>query len=163
MTSRVGPRESAFEVDAVDRAAARVVLVDEHDRVLLIEGHDPAHPERGWYWFTVGGGIDDGEDAVAAAIREVREETGLELSEDRLGPVVREDVVEFPFERTRLRQRQWFFVARVPAFEPDRSGWEALEMRAQRSMRWWPVDELRTTASTIYPDDLADLVEAHAR
>ena len=60
------------------RRAARVILLDDSDRVLLLRGHDVDQPERGW-WFTVGGGIDAGEDARAAAVREVREETGLVL------------------------------------------------------------------------------------
>ncbi len=150
-----------FETDAVrDRVAARVVLVDEQDRVLLVEGHDPARPEQGWYWFTVGGGIDVGESVEQAAVRETREETGLVLDVDALGPVVRADTVEFAFEQWRLRQHQRFFVVRVRAFEPDRSGWMDLEVRSQRGMRWWTLDELRTTAATVYPADLAELVEA---
>ena len=151
----------AFEVDAVhDRVAARVVLLDEQHRVLLVEGHDPARPEEGWYWFTVGGGVDEGETPEEAAIRETREETGLELVAEQLGPVVREDVIEFSFEHTTLRQRQVFFLVRVAQFQPDRSRWMDLEVRAQRGMRWWSLDELRRTDSVVYPVDLADLVEA---
>lgn len=150
-----------FEPDAVrDRLAARVVLVDEQDRVLLVEGHDPARPEQGWYWYTVGGGVDDGESVEQAAVRETREETGLVLDADALGPIVRADVVEFAFEQQRLRQQQRFFVVRVGDFEPDRSGWMDLEVRTQRGMRWWTLDELRTTTATIYPADLAELAEA---
>ena len=147
----------------LDRVAARLVLVDEEDRVLLVEGHDPARPENGWYWFTVGGGVDEGETAEEAAIREAREETGLELDTEQLGPVVREDVVEFGFERVKLRQRQVFFVVRVAGFEPDRSGWIDIEVRAQRGMRWWSLEELRRTDAIVYPSDLADLVESSLR
>lgn len=151
-----------FEADAVrERAAARVVLLDEHDRVLLIEGHDPGRPERGWYWFTVGGGLDEGETPEVCAVREVREETGLELEVAALGPVAREDRIEFPFEGTLLRQRQWFYVVRVASFDPDTSGWQPLEVRVQRSMRWWSLDDLRSTEATIFPEDLADLVAEH--
>jgi 8-oxo-dGTP pyrophosphatase MutT (NUDIX family) len=160
----VSDPEGVFEADAVqDRVAARVVLVDEWDRVLLVEGHDPARPEKGWYWFTVGGGVDEGETAEEAAIREAREETGLELALQQLGPVVREDLIEFPFERVKLRQRQIFFVVRVASFEPDRSGWIDIEVRAQRGMRWWSLDELRTTDEIVYPGDLADLIESALR
>src|SRR5699024_7998792 len=42
------------------RTAARVLLFDEADRLLLVRGHDADDPGRSW-WFTIGGGIDPGE------------------------------------------------------------------------------------------------------
>ncbi|MDN3311007.1 NUDIX domain-containing protein [Microbacterium oryzae] len=148
------------EAEAIrEREAARVVLLDDEDRVLLIEGHDPARPAHGWYWFTIGGGLDRGETAIEAAIRETREETGLTLTREQLGPIIHEDAVEFVFEQETIRQRQAFFIVRVAPFEPDRAGWLSHETRTQRGMRWWSLSELRATAATVYPDDLADLVE----
>ena len=147
----------------LEREAARVVLVDLDDRVLLVEGHDPARPESGWYWFTVGGGLEPGEDLRAGAVREVREECGLVLTPADLGPVRRADLVEFGFEHLRVRQRQSFFLVRTDAFEPDVAGWVELEVRAQRGLRWWPLQELRTTSETVYPVDLAELVDEAIR
>jgi 8-oxo-dGTP pyrophosphatase MutT (NUDIX family) len=145
--------------EVLERVAARVVLVDRDDRVLLVEGHDPGRPGLGWYWFTLGGGLDPGEDLRAGAVRELEEECGLVLTPADLGPVRREDDVEFPFETSLVRQRQSFFVVRTDAFEPDTSGWMELEVRVQRGLRWWPLDELRTTTETVYPADLAGLVD----
>ncbi|MBS4876204.1 MAG: NUDIX domain-containing protein, partial [Actinomyces sp.] len=56
------------------REAARVLLFDDRGRVLLAKGHDEDQPERFW-WFTIGGGIEEGEDPRGAAVREVFEET----------------------------------------------------------------------------------------
>ena len=69
------------------REAARVLLFDDTGRVLLAMGHDEDQPDRAW-WFTIGGGIEEGEDPRAAAVREVFEETGLRLDAHELvGPV----------------------------------------------------------------------------
>ncbi|MCK0440794.1 NUDIX domain-containing protein [Gordonia alkaliphila] len=57
--------------------AASVVLVDEDGRVLLVKrGHDP---QRG-RWSVPGGHVEPGETFEEAAVREVREETGLEVT-----------------------------------------------------------------------------------
>ncbi|MFD1721212.1 NUDIX hydrolase [Amnibacterium endophyticum] len=140
----------------VVRNAARVLLIDPAGRVLLLRGGDSAAPEAGSWWITPGGGLEPGEDARAAAIREVEEETGHRLA--GLGdPVLRRASV-FPFGGRLLDQRELYFVARVPAFAPHTAGWTELERRELQEQRWWTLDELRTTEETVYPEALADLV-----
>jgi 8-oxo-dGTP pyrophosphatase MutT (NUDIX family) len=140
----------------VVRNAARVLLLDPDGRVLLVQGGDPADPEAGTWWFTPGGGLEPGEDARTAALREAFEETGHRVAELR-GPVARRSSV-FPFEGRLIEQREQFFVAHVPAFEPTTEGWTELERRALTGLRWWTLDELRATGETVYPASLADLV-----
>jgi 8-oxo-dGTP pyrophosphatase MutT (NUDIX family) len=61
------------------RQAARVLVIDPAGRVLLLEGFDPAEPDSR-YWITIGGGLDDGEEAAQAALRERWEEAGIVAS-----------------------------------------------------------------------------------
>jgi 8-oxo-dGTP pyrophosphatase MutT (NUDIX family) len=64
------------------RPAARVVLLDDDDRVLMLRIHDPAvtrgpNPITADFWLLVGGGVRDGETYEEAVYREVAEETGI--------------------------------------------------------------------------------------
>jgi ADP-ribose pyrophosphatase YjhB (NUDIX family) len=59
-----------------DPKVAAVVFVEHQGKVLLVRR--AMNPERG-KWALPAGYIDDGEDPRAAAIRETREETGLEV------------------------------------------------------------------------------------
>jgi hypothetical protein len=45
----------------------------------------PVHAGEGSWWNTTGGGLDEGETSAQAAVRELREETGLELDEGAVG------------------------------------------------------------------------------
>jgi 8-oxo-dGTP pyrophosphatase MutT (NUDIX family) len=146
-------------VKLVERRAARVLLL-AHDTVLLIEGHDPADPASGRWWHVPGGGIDDGETVEAAAVREIFEETGLQVTEADLSPVVATREAEFDFDRRHFRQSERFFAVDVQQFAVRVDGWEPIEQRSLLDHRWWSFAELESTDEVVYPPALPALVRA---
>jgi 8-oxo-dGTP pyrophosphatase MutT (NUDIX family)/2'-5' RNA ligase len=154
----------ATQPRVTDRVAARVLLVDDDGAVLLLRGCDPARPEAGSWWFTPGGGLDDGESVEAAARRELREETGFAVAD--LGPVVFRRTAHFDFEGVRYRQEEHFFCARSRRFAIDDSGWSDVERRSVLEHRWWTHAELVATSETVHPAQLARILSgvlAHRR
>ncbi len=139
-----------------DRDAARVLLVDDEGALLLLQGCDPAEPERGTWWLAPGGGLDPGETSEDAARREVREETGFEVAD--LGPVVFRRTVNFDFEGVHYRQREQFFSVRCPRFVVDEDGWTDVERRSVLGHRWWTHSELTATTDTLYPAELPEIL-----
>jgi 8-oxo-dGTP pyrophosphatase MutT (NUDIX family) len=137
------------------RRSARVLLTDRADRVLLLRFRDG----DGHIWLTPGGGVQDGEPLDDAAARELREEIGLSVPAADLRAPVAYSGGYASFSWAEGIFRDDFFHHRVDAHEIDTSGMEDLEAGHHGGHRWWSVDELRTTTDTVYPLELADLVD----
>jgi 8-oxo-dGTP pyrophosphatase MutT (NUDIX family) len=148
--------DDSLRETVIRRLAARVVLIDSTGRTLLFRGGDPSRPEAGTWWFTPGGGVEDGETLPEAARREVLEETGVDLVE--VGePVVRRRI-RYRFEGELIDQTEHIFVARADITELNASGWTEVERRVVVEHRWWSLAELHSTRERVYPDTLAELL-----
>jgi 8-oxo-dGTP pyrophosphatase MutT (NUDIX family) len=138
---RAALRETPLQGTARD--AARVLLFDPADRLLLFQAELQGHR----FWITPGGGLEVGEDFCSAAQREVGEEVGVAVE---LGPVVwsRRHIFEYAGVTWDVAER--FFIGRSSSAEiqprrPDHyiSGF-----------RWWTLEQLRASQSEFAPRSL---------
>ena len=132
------------------RPAARVVLVDETDRALLFmwEALD--------VWITPGGGLLPGETYEEAALRELREETGLAAPEP--GPWVWSRNHVFRWNGRLYDARERFYFLRVPHFQVSSEGMDAVELAEASLCRWWSVDEIAASRDAFAPGRIAELL-----
>lgn len=152
--------DSATPNAPVVRHAARAVLLDGRDRVLMLACVDPTRDDAERFWITPGGGLHEGEMHDAGLRRELREELGL--ADDNLtdlGPWVWHRVITFRWLGRTLEQHERFRLLRVDRAELDFAGRSEDEHKALTDHRWFKTDELRELDDKIAPTRLPDLLD----
>jgi ADP-ribose pyrophosphatase YjhB (NUDIX family) len=138
----------------IDRVAARAVVLDPDDRILLVFF---LQPETGAsWWATPGGALDSGETHEDAIRRELLEETGITAP---VGPCVWVREHAFDWGEHFLRQIERYFLVRVdstdvaPHFTPEQLAAEDLH-----ELRWWTLTEIEQSEEHFAPSRLAALL-----
>ncbi len=132
----------------IPRRAARVILRDHANRVLLIRYNIAGYI----FWTTPGGAVEPGESDHAAATRELFEE--LHITANLQGPV-HSTTGRFHHEDRYVENTDIFFTAIIDAYEPTLYSATAFEAAAMQEVRWWPIESLDSATELIFPRDLA--------
>ena len=126
----------------------RAIVLDEDQRMLLVRQHHDGKD----IWMVPGGGIEEDENAAEAAIREVKEETGLDIKVDGLLWHV-EEVAD------RGQRFVNFFLCHIegdarelaPGWDPELAE-DAQVLREVAFLKWEEVARLEV----LYPEYLKD-------
>jgi 8-oxo-dGTP diphosphatase len=130
------------------------MLFDEAGDVLLIRFVVPREDGEFVFWALPGGEIEPGETELAAAVREVREELGLELAAVT-GPVYC-DRNQFLHQGEMRDNTDFLFRAKCRREEPQLMGVTADEREIMREIRWWSEEEIAESRERIFPENLAE-------
>ena len=151
----VDKNETAAAQAPKSRLAGRVIVLDPDDRVLLFCYEDP--PPNGRHWSTPGGGLDEGEDFAAGALRELIEETGW--TDVPIGAEVHRQSRTFESGGRIVLQHERFFPARVLVPRRELGAVAAMhDTDGIDGWHWWSLAELDASDETIVPTGLVDVV-----
>ena len=127
----------------------RVIIENDEKKILMVKQE---HPER-TVWMVPGGGIEEGETAAEAVVREMKEETGLDVT---VGPMI------YHIEEVSEKRGQRFvnfFMAKVsggdmhlgldPEFDADHQVLKELKFLSREEIQALP---------HVYPEFLRDEV-----
>jgi len=117
----------------------RAVLTTPDHSILLVRFEFPSAT----VWALPGGGLDPGEDHLAALHRELNEEVGL--VDMHIGPHVwtREQIIEFIDGNWDGQRDQYHHVPVARRFDPRPAlSWDQLRDEHLHEIRWWTIDEI---------------------
>jgi 8-oxo-dGTP pyrophosphatase MutT (NUDIX family) len=137
----------------VERTAARLVVLDTAGRVLLLHVQDLSQPQPGTLWELPGGGMEAGETFSEAALRELREETGIEVGPEDIGRPRWRRQVEYVYRGECRHQRELIALVRVSeaALRIDDSLRVGNEREDVLGASWWSMEQITASSELFYP------------
>jgi ADP-ribose pyrophosphatase YjhB (NUDIX family) len=135
------------------RLAARLVIIDP-DGAVYLQLHDDV--EIGLHWAPPGGGIEEGESELEAAVRETAEETGW--TDVKVGPPLCRWEHDYTRAGVPTRQTEAIYLAEGPRREVEGDLTESHQLDGIMATRWWTPGALEESQALFWPANLPELV-----
>lgn len=137
------------------RSSSRLIVISSLGRVLLFHYLRPGDERP--YWGTPGGGLEFGENFEAAALRELKEETGLVIA--GLDPPIERRCYELllPTGETVAADECYYLIKGVSE-EINDDAWTPEERRVTIGHKWWEIDCIIASDELVQPEDLRTIL-----
>lgn len=140
------------------RPSSRLLVIDPLQRVLLFRfSHSSGALNGQSYWATPGGGLEAGETFEDAAIRELWEETGINIDDPGSQIARRQFDLQLPDGEIVLSDERYYRI-QVANNRLSTDAWTAHEVECMAEYKWWSLQELAETSETVWPKNLISLL-----
>ncbi|MGL1920659.1 MAG: NUDIX domain-containing protein [Hyphomicrobiales bacterium] len=142
------------------RKSVRLLILNDKNETLLsryegLDIYEPGFERLASHWETIGGGIDEGETLLQAAMREAYEESGLTADDVDVGSVIWQGQNDVIYNGKHRTAHHTYMLARlkreIAADELVPQGLTDEEMGFMVGFKWWSAAELKTTTENIIP------------
>lgn len=146
------------------RNTVRALMIAPGERFLMFHSRFDPGIDLPPQWIFPGGGIEPGETQIEAILREILEETGLEIGREQLEGPWAEHHFEFESKHEFDTGTAWFFSLRVETeFEPISTLWTQEEHRDTISHRWLTIEEISSEGLWVGPPGAIEFVANRLR
>jgi len=138
------------------RNSVRILLINQDKEICLMCIETPKSTSKNGecldrFWCTIGGEINFDESLEDAAIRELKEETGLNLDDVTFGPEIWLEEFDMMLSGKLTRMNQRFIIAHTSNKQITTKYLTPEEQEVVKEVKWFGLADILNSKEVIYP------------